>query len=419
MEENQIAIQFDIELLKEEPLKRIYRKTKAIIKVILSRFIDIVFASIGLIFLIPILALVFLGNLINGKIMSPITYEKRLTKGGKLFKMFKLNSVEGSDQKEFLEKTSIDELPQFINILIGNMAIVGPRPYVKEDLEKEKGYYEYITRIKPGLTGVYQISGRTKVEFLDRLDMDTRYYYNKSVWTDLKIVAITLLITTRRKNVGKFADYTYTTIKEVLGVAFKRIIDIIGALVGIAILIPLTIVVAFLNFILGDRGPIFFSQERIGRYGKKFKMYKFRSMVVDAEERLEKLLEEDEETRKEWEENQKLENDPRITPMGKFLRKTSLDEFPQFINVLKGEMSLVGPRAIIDEEIEKFGPLFKKCFSVKPGVTGYWAANGRSNTTYEERVQMEATYAEKHSIVMDAKLLAKTVVGVIRKEGAI
>ena len=143
MEENQIAIQFDIELLKEEPLKRIYRKTKAIIKVILSRFIDIVFASIGLIFLIPILALVFLGNLINGKIMSPITYEKRVGKGGKLFKMFKLNSVEGSDQKEFLEKTSIDELPQFINISIGNMAIVGPRPYVKEDLEKEKGYYEY------------------------------------------------------------------------------------------------------------------------------------------------------------------------------------------------------------------------------------------------------------------------------------
>ena len=249
--------------------------------------------------------------------------------------------------------------------------------------------------------------------------MDTRYYYNKSVWTDLKIVVITLLITTRRKNVGKFADYTYTTIKEFLGAAFKRIIDIIGALVGITILVPLTIVVAFLNFILGDRGPIFFSQERIGRYGKKFKMYKFRSMVVDAEEGLEKLLEEDEETRKEWEENQKLENDPRITPMGKFLRKTSLDEFPQFINVLKGEMSLVGPRAIIDEEIEKFGPLFKKCFSVKPGVTGYWAANGRSNTTYEERVQMEATYAEKHSIVMDAKLLAKTVVGVIRKEGAI
>ena len=419
LEDNQVAVQFDIDLLREIPLKRIYRKSKTIIKAVLIRLIDIVFASIGLVFLIPILALVFLGNLINGKIMSPITYEKRVGKGGKLFKMFKLNSVDGSYQKEFLEKTSIDELPQFINILIGNMAIVGPRPYIKEDLEKEKGYYEYITRIKPGLTGVYQISGRTNISFLDRLDMDTRYYYNKSIWTDLKIVAITLLITTKRKKVGKFADYTYTTIKEFMGVVLKRLIDIVGAIVGIAILIPLTAFVAIVNFISGDRGPIFFTQERIGRYGKKFKMHKFRSMVVDADERLEKLLIKDADARKEWEENHKLQNDPRITKAGKFLRKTSLDEFPNFINVLKGEMSLVGPRAIVDEEVEKFGPLFKKCFSVKPGITGYWAANGRSNTTYDERVKLEVTYAEKHSTKMDVEILAKTIVGVLKKEGAI
>ena len=419
MEENQIAIQFDIDLLKEEPYKRVYRKIKTITKAFLLRTFDIVFASIGIVFLIPIAILVFLGNCISGKIMMPITYEKRITKGGKVFKMFKFASVKGTEQYEFLEKTSIDELPQFINILIGNMAIVGPRPYRQEDIEKMGGYYEYITRIKPGLTGVYQISGRVNMEFLDRLDIDTRYYYNKNIWTDFKIFLITLLITSRRKNVGQFADYTYTTIKDFIGATLKRIIDIIGALVGITILIPLTIIVAILNFVFGDKGPIIYSQERIGRFGKHFKMYKFRSMVVDAEKKLEKVLAEDEQLRKEWEENHKLQNDPRITKIGNFLRKTSLDEFPQFINVLKGEMSLVGPRAIIDEEIEKFGPLFNKCFSVKPGVTGYWAANGRSNTTYEERVQMEATYVKNSSIFMDIKIIAKTVVGVIKKDGAI
>ena len=415
LEENQVAIQFDIELLKELPLKRIYRKSKAII----SRFIDIVFASIGIVFLIPVLILVFLGNLINGKIMSPITYEKRVGKGGKVFKMFKLNSADGSEQKEFLEKTSIDELGQFINILIGNMAIVGPRPYRQEDIENVGEYYNNITRIKPGFTGVYQISGRTKIDLLDRLDMDTRYYYNKSIWTDFKIIMITLLITAKRKKVGRFADYTYTTIKDFIGACIKRIIDIIGAIVGITILIPLTLIVAIVNFISREKGPIFFSHERIGRYGKKFKMYKFRSMVIDADERLEKLLIKDADARKEWKENHKLKNDPRITKVGKFLRKTSLDEFPNFINVLKGEMSLVGPRAIIDDEIEKFGSLFKKCFSVKPGITGYWAANGRSNTTYDERVKLEVTYAEKHSTKMDVEILAKTIVGVLKKEGAI
>ena len=414
MEENQIAIQFDIELLKELPLKKIYRKSKAI----LLRFIDIIFAIIGIVFLIPILALVFLGNLINGKIMSPITYEKRVGKGGKLFKMFKLNSVKGSEQYEFLEKTSIDELPQFINILIGNMAIVGPRPYIKEDLEKEKGYYEYMTRIKPGLTGVYQISGRTKISFLDRLDMDTRYYYNKGFWTDLKIIMVTLLITTRRKKVGKFADYTYTTIKEVLGAALKRFIDIIGALVGIAILIPLTIVVAFLNFILGDRGPIFFSQERIGRYGKKFKMYKFRSMVVDAEERLEKLLEEDEEARKEYDEYKKLKNDPRVTKIGNFLRKTSLDEFPQFINVLKGEMSLVGPRPYLPGEREDMEEYYKYIIRTKPGVTGLWQIRGRSEVTFSDRLDLDMKYYNTRSLKTDAKILASTVLQVVKKEGA-
>ena len=206
---------------------------------------------------------------------------------------------------------------------------------------------------------------------------------------------------------------------KTINLVTKRIIDILGAIVGILLLVPLTIVVAIVNFVNGDRGPIFYFQERIGKDGEKFKIYKFRTMVVDAQERLEKLLAENEEVRKEWEENRKLKNDPRITKIGNILRKTSLDEFPQFVNVLMGTMSLVGPRAVIEDELEKFGEQKDKILSVKPGITGYWAANGRSDTSYEERVEMESTYVDEFSVWLDIKLLFKTVWSVVKKEGAV
>ena len=198
----------------------------------------------------------------------------------------------------------------------------------------------------------------------------------------------------------------------------KRIMDIVGSIVGILFLIPISLIVAFANFVTGDRGPLFYSHKRIGKNGKYFKMYKFRSMCIDADEKLKDLLQNDEKARKEWDENQKLQNDPRITKVGKFIRKASIDEFPQFINVLKGEMSLVGPRAVVDGEIEKFGLLKDKVLSVKPGITGNWAANGRSDTNYDERIVMEASYVDKFSIWTDIKILFKTVISVIKKEGA-
>ena len=200
---------------------------------------------------------------------------------------------------------------------------------------------------------------------------------------------------------------------------FKRIMDICGAIVGIAILIPLTIVVKIVNILNKDYGPIFYSQERIGKNGKYFKMYKFRSMCMDSQEVLEKLLKEDEDARKEWDEHRKLNNDPRITKIGKILRKTSLDEFPQFLNVLKGEMSLVGPRAVIDGEIDKFGLFKDAVLSVKPGITGYWASHGRSETSYEERVEMEFHYIVNNSVFMDIMIIFKTIISVLKKEGAL
>lgn len=200
----------------------------------------------------------------------------------------------------------------------------------------------------------------------------------------------------------------------------KRVIDICGGLIGTIALIPLTIIIYIARIVLHENdGPIFYDQLRIGKNGKYFKLYKFRSMIIGADEVLNKYLEENEEAKKEFENNQKLKNDPRITKLGSFLRKTSLDEFPQFINILKGDMSLVGPRPIVDREVKLFGDKMKNVHSVRPGLTGYWAVNGRSDTSYKERVEMENYYVENFSLLLDIKIILKTIKSVLKKEGAI
>ena len=200
--------------------------------------------------------------------------------------------------------------------------------------------------------------------------------------------------------------------------AVKRTMDICGALIGIIFLVPLTIGIFIANKISKDTGPIFYTQQRIGKNGKIFKMYKYRSMVVDAEKKLEEYLAQNEEAREEYKINKKLKNDPRITRVGNFIRKTSLDEFPQFINVLKGEMSLVGPRPYMPQEQEEMGTYYRYIVTKKPGITGFWQVNGRSDVTFEDRLSMDMRYYEKSSIGLDAKLLAKTVISVVKKEGA-
>ena len=199
----------------------------------------------------------------------------------------------------------------------------------------------------------------------------------------------------------------------------KRAIDIIGSIVGIIFLIPLTIVIGIANLILKDKGPIFYTQERIGKNGKHFKMYKYRSMVVGADEKLREYLAENEEAREEYAKYKKLKHDPRITKMGAFLRKTSLDEFPQFINILKGEMSLVGPRPYLPREREEINGFFNYIMSCKPGLTGFWQVNGRSDVTFTDRLEMDMQYYYKHNLKMDIKILKDTFVNVLKKEGAI
>lgn len=208
--------------------------------------------------------------------------------------------------------------------------------------------------------------------------------------------------------------------KKIIYKFFKRIIDIIGSLIGIIILIPTSLVIYIARKISKeDDGPLFYEQLRYGKNNKVFRIYKFRSMCIGADKKLKEYLQENESARKEFEETHKLRDDPRITKIGNFLRKTSLDELPQMINILKGEMSFVGPRPIVEGEIDKYGDNREKFLSVKPGLTGYWQANGRSNTTYEERMNMELYYVDNCSLWLDIKIFFKTFVVVLKKEGAV
>ena len=199
----------------------------------------------------------------------------------------------------------------------------------------------------------------------------------------------------------------------------KRGIDIVGGIAGTLLLIPITAILFVANFISKDNGPLFYTQKRIGQNGKIFKMYKFRSMCVGADEKLKKYLEENEEARKEYKKYKKLKYDPRVTKIGEFIRKTSIDEVPQFINVLKGDMSLVGPRPYLEREKEEMTYYYKYIVSCRPGLTGYWQIAGRSNVTFEDRLHMDMDYYRKHTLKTDMKILKKTVEKCLKKEGAI
>ena len=199
----------------------------------------------------------------------------------------------------------------------------------------------------------------------------------------------------------------------------KRMMDIVGGFFGTLLLVPLTIGIYIANLIVNDKGPIFYAQKRIGKNGKIFTIYKYRSMVVNADKKLNRYLKENEEAKKEYEKYKKLKDDPRITKVGNFLRKTSLDEFPQFINVLKGEMSLVGPRPYLRREKKDMGDNYKVITSVKPGITGYWQVNGRSEKDFKERTSMDVAYVHEQNFWFDVKIIVKTVLKIFKREGAI
>jgi len=222
----------------------------------------------------------------------------------------------------------------------------------------------------------------------------------------------------RRKVLSSFGKYytvTYANRFAPVGqVILKRLMDVAGSLVGILVLALLTVTVGPL-IKMESPGPIFFSQKRVGRNGRIFKMYKFRSMYADAEKRKAELMSQNEMSGFMF----KMENDPRITKIGRFIRKTSLDEFPQFINILKGDMSLVGTRPPTLDEFAQYSPYHKKRLSFRPGLTGMWQVSGRSDITdFEEIVRLDVEYIENWNIALDIKILLKTVMAVFAKDGA-
>ena len=195
---------------------------------------------------------------------------------------------------------------------------------------------------------------------------------------------------------------------------FKRMFDIVVSVIALLLAFPIFLVIA-LAIKLEDHGPVFYKHKRVGKNGKTIYLYKFRSMVVDAEAKMKEFTKEQQE---EFQKFYKLTDDPRITKIGKNLRKTSLDELPQLLNILKGDMSIIGPRPVVEKELNKFGNGQELLLSVKPGLTGLWACSGRSDTTYEERVKKELYYAENYSMKLDLLCFFKTCLSVVKGTGA-
>ena len=198
---------------------------------------------------------------------------------------------------------------------------------------------------------------------------------------------------------------------------FTRTFDVLVSLGLLLFLAPLLIIISAM-ILITNPGPIIFGHKRLGRDGQAFRCLKFRSMVVDSQERLAQLLATDPEARAEWERDHKLRNDPRITPIGNFLRKSSLDELPQLFNVLRGEMSLVGPRPIVNDEVSRYGRYFAHYSRVRPGITGLWQVSGRSNTTYRRRVALDVAYSRSQSLSLNLKILMMTVPSVLSADGS-
>jgi len=201
------------------------------------------------------------------------------------------------------------------------------------------------------------------------------------------------------------------------GQRYKRIFDIVVAVLLGALALPLGLLIAA-AIVIDTRGPVFFPHIRVGKRNRRFRLWKFRSMVTNADDVLEEFLEKHPERRLEWEKRHKLRNDPRVTRFGRFLRRTSLDELPQIWSVIRRDMSMIGPRPIVEEEISKYGPAYSLYSQVPPGLTGLWQVSGRSDTTYPMRTELDSRYIRDWSPALDLHILLKTVLVVLGRRGA-
>lgn len=258
-----------------------------------------------------------------------------------------------------------------------------------------------------------------KVAILCDYDRDTTYINSYYRYT-IQIPRLNDLstISTNVRDFGGILGFSSThNLTKPISLLWKRCIDLLLLLISSPITIPVTVFIALIVKITSP-GPIFYGHKRIGKNGREFKCWKFRSMVIDADKQLEKILAENPEMRAEWEKDRKFTNDPRVTKIGKILRKTSIDEIPQFFNILTGEMSFIGPRPVTEPELAKYGKKSDFILSVQPGLSGMWQISGRSDTGYEERVTLDSYYIQNWSVWLDIWIIIKTVYVVLRGKGA-
>ena len=218
------------------------------------------------------------------------------------------------------------------------------------------------------------------------------------------------LITQDNIDVSVSKKYAYKII--------KRSFDIICAILGLILLLPIALIIKIATVLTGDFSSIFFVQNRIGKDGKEFKFFKFRSMCKNADEVLFKTLEEDKELAKEYKINKKLKNDPRITKIGRIIRRTSIDEIPQFINIFLGDMSMIGNRPYLPREKKDMGKSFNDIVKTKPGLTGYWQVSGRSDVSFKKRLELEKYYSNHAGLKLDIKIFFKTFEAVLGHKGS-
>lgn len=423
--------------------KHIYPKTIFIYK----RFYDIIFSIIGLI--ITAVFTIIISPFIYFEDPGPIFKKyRRYTRTGKIFYQYKFRTTYinpthkpllGDHLKnpylpnnltffgKILYKTFLYELPGLLNVLKGEMSIVGGKPLTLTEYKKIKQHkipkqtIENLKHLKPGLTGVWQHSRSSNYTLQKLTRLNYFYLDHWSPYYDFYIIYRTFILSaTPEKNSLLYVSYQksiFFYIERLIYYSIKRFFDIICALIGSIFLLPTAIIVKISYILTGDYNPILYRQKRIGKNGKPIYIYKFRSMVSNADEALEKLLQ-DPIYREEWDKNQKFENDPRITKIGHFIRKTSLDELPQFINVLKGDMSIIGPRPLVEGELlaHKGDRIIYE--SVKPGISGWWAANGRSALSYQKRLELEYFYCNHCSLILDIKCVLLTINAVFLKKGA-
>ena len=428
---------------------------------------DLLFGLIGSILIVPVWLIAFAGKIVTGDHGPVIISLVRVGKNGRRFYYYKFRTMYMDAQERYgkwvlegkcgkdprftpvgwlLRVARLENLPSAWNVLWGDMSMVGnPAPSLPEFIEYSVFHRKSLS-VKPGIIGFWQVYTREHrlLSEEEQSEYDQEYILNWTVGLDIRIIFRAICPfckSVSKRNLvmpAQLADEMRCLeeiVKDRMPLSYdtqayvqadssgkfmyrfiKRAVDIAASLLGLIVLSPVFLILAMI-IRLSDGGSVFYGHTRIGYKGKKISVYKFRSMKTNAGD-LEKILtpEQLEQYVKEF----KIDNDPRITKIGNFIRRTSLDELPQLINILKGELSIVGPRPIVEKETEIYGKDIAKLLSVKPGLTGYWQAYARNNATYEsgERQKMEMYYVDNCSLWLDIKILFRTVFSVIKEDGA-